>query len=303
MNRQARPEASIIQRERVYRDASLTASLGLGVNVFLVVLKLVGGTITGSAALIADAINSIGDVASSLAVHGALWMAQQDEDDDHPYGHTKAESIGALSIAILIAFSAGVLALENVRNLRQVVSVPPQLAAIIALVCAVLKEAIYWQTRRVSSRIDSRSLQAAAWDHRSDAICSAAIAAALFAAPYLGPLGRFADPIAAIMVCCVLIVIGVRLFWQTALELMDQQADPELTDAIRHRAEQIGEVTRIEKLRVRKSGLEFFVDIHVEVDAQLTVGEGHRIGHLVKDALLHAFPRVRDVLVHVEPDD
>ncbi|QDS85945.1 Ferrous-iron efflux pump FieF [Rosistilla ulvae] len=303
LNRQARPEASIIQREGVYREASRTASLGLGVNVFLVILKLVGGTITGSAALIADAINSVGDVASSLVVHGALWMAQQDEDDDHPYGHTKAESIGALSIAILIAFSAGMLAIENIRHLREVVSVPPQTAAIIAALCAVLKEAIYWQTRRVSSRIDSRSLQAAAWDHRSDAICSAAIAVALFAAPYLGPLGRFADPVAAILVCALLIGIGVRLFWQTALELMDQQADPELTDSIRHRAEEIGEVTRIEKLRVRKSGLEFFVDIHVEVDAQLTVGEGHRIGHLVKDELLRSFPRVRDVLVHVEPDD
>lgn len=303
MSHKSRPDASIVEREQVYQEATTTASLGLGVNVLLVVLKLSGGLLTGSAALIADAINSVGDVASSLTVHGALWVAQQDEDDDHPYGHTKAESIGALSIAILIAFSAAVLAMENLRNLRGDLSVPPLLAAIIAALCAVLKEAIYWETRRVSKRIDSRSLQAAAWDHRSDAICSAAIACALFTAPYLGPAGAYADPLAAILVCGLLVVVGVRLFRQTAFELMDQQADAELTWAIRQRAELIAEVSRIEKLRVRKSGLEFFVDIHVEVDGTLSVNEGHRIGHLVKDELLHAFPRVRDVLVHVEPDD
>ncbi|MEZ6086645.1 MAG: cation diffusion facilitator family transporter [Pirellulaceae bacterium] len=297
------PSSTAEERLSVYVDASRTASLGLGVNLFLVLLKLVGGFVTGSAALIADAVNSIGDVAGSLAVHGALWVAQQDEDEDHPYGHTKAESIGALSIAILITFSAVMLAIENIRAMRGDLSIPSRAAAVVALISALLKEAVYWQTRRVSKRVDSRSLQAAAWDHRSDAICSGAIALALFIAPYLGSVGRYADPVTAIMVCVFLVIVGIRLFRQTAFELMDQQADEELTAAIRRRADEISDVTQIEKLRVRKSGLEYFVDIHVEVDGNLSVSEGHRIGHIVKAELLQSFPRVRDVLVHIEPDE
>lgn len=303
MPNRSRPESSVADRDIVYADASRVASWGIGVNIFLVVLKSVGGLVTGSAALVADAFNSIGDVASSLAVHGGLWLAQQDEDEDHPYGHTKAESIAALSIAILIAFSAIALAIETVRRMNNAPAVPPMLAACIAAISAVIKEVMYWKTSRIGKTVDSRALQAIAWDHRSDALCSGLIAMTLFAAPYLGFAGQYVDPALALFVCVLLIVVGIRLFRQTSLELMDQQADPAMTDAIRDIAEHNREVTQTEKLRVRKSGLEYFVDIHVQVDQNLTVNEGHRIGHDVKDAVMSDFPRVRDVLVHIEPDD
>lgn len=297
-----RAEASIAERESVYNEASRTATWGLGVNVVLVMVKSIGGFLTGSAALIADAVNSAGDVASSLTVHGALWIAQQDEDDDHPYGHTKAETIGALSIAILIAFSAGALAVETCRRLGDELEIPPISAAIIAGVCAVAKEILYLYTNKVGKHLDSRALQAAAWDHRSDAICSGTIAASLLVAPFLGSAGKYVDLIAALGVCVLLVLVGIRIFQTTAGELMDQQADAGFTDKIRRQAEKMEEVCRIEQLRVRKSGLEYFVDIHVEVEGDLTVSEGHRIGHNVKDDLLAEFPRIRDVLVHIEPE-
>lgn len=295
------PPDATTARQRVYRDANRAAGWGLGANILLAVAKLAGGVLTGSAALLADAVNSLGDVASACAVRGALHVAQQDEDDEHPYGHTKAESIAGLSISLLVAFSATVLALETVRKLGVVAQPPPILAGIIAAACAVVKEILYRYTRFVAQQLDSTSLRAIAWDHRSDAISSGAIALALFAAPYTGTLAPYIDQAAAIIVCAFLIVVGLRLFANTAGELMDQQASETLTISVRCAAEEVPHVSEVEKLRVRKSGLEYFAEIHVQVNGEMTVSEGHRIGHLVKDKIMLKHPRIRDVHVHIEP--
>ena len=296
-----RDEASVAVRQRLYIDATRAAVWGLSVNLVLVLTKLAGGIVTGSAALIADAVNSIGDVASSMAVRGALGMAQVDEDEDHPYGHTKAESIAGLSVSLLVAFSAGLLALETVKRFGAELHVPGTAAGVIAGTCAVIKEGIYRYTMRVAKRLDSSSLTAVAWDHRSDAVGSGLVAASLLAAPYMGDWGRYVDPIAALCLCGALIYTGARIFFSTAAELMDQQANKETVQQIRSTAESVAEVKAVEKLRVRKSGLEFFIEIHVQVDGMITVDAGHRIAHQVKDHLLVHLPRVRDVHVHIEP--
>ena len=282
-------------------DAKHAAVWGLGVNFLLVISKLAGGIVTGSAALIADAVNSIGDVASSMAVRGALSMAQVEEDDDHPYGHTKAESIAGLSVSLLVAFSAGLLALETIKRFGGELAVPSLAAGIVAGVCAIIKEGIYRYTMAVAKRLDSSSLTAVAWDHRSDAIGSGLVAVSLAAAPYVGDWGRFIDPVAALFVCAALIYTGGRIFISTAAELMDQQADDGTVRQVREIAESVGGVEAVEKLRVRKSGLEYFIEIHVQVEGMMTVDAGHRIAHHVKDKLLVSLPRVRDVHVHIEP--
>lgn len=296
-----RDEASIAVRNRVYSDAGRAAGWGLGVNLFLVVAKLGGGIMTGSSALIADAVNSIGDVASALAVRGALHVAQMDEDEDHPYGHTKAESIAGLCVALLVTFSAGLLALETVKRFSSDLTVPSYVAGVIAGLCAIVKEAIYRFTCRVAKRLNSSALRATAWDHRSDALASGAVAISLLLAPYLGEFGRWVDPVAGVCVCVLLVVTGLKMFSSTAGELMDQQADESLVEQVRAIAASVEDVHDVEKLRVRKSGLEFFIEIHIEVNGHLTVNEGHRIGHAVKDQLLIELPRVRDVHVHIEP--
>jgi len=298
-----RDEASVAVRQRLYVDAKHAAVWGLGVNFLLVISKLAGGIVTGSAALIADAVNSIGDVASSMAVRGALSMAQVEEDDDHPYGHTKAESIAGLSVSLLVAFSAGLLALETIKRFGGELAVPSLAAGIVAGVCAIIKEGVYRYTMAVAKRLDSSSLTAVAWDHRSDAIGSGLVAVSLAAAPYVGDWGRFIDPVAALFVCAVLIYTGGRIFISTAAELMDQQADDGTVRQVREIAESVGGVEAVEKLRVRKSGLEYFIEIHVQVEGMMTVDAGHEIAHHVKDKLLVSLPRVRDVHVHIEPFD
>ena len=296
-----RDQATVAVRQRLYVDAKRAAVWGLGVNSLLVISKLAGGIATGSAALIADAVNSIGDVASSMAVRGALSMAQVEEDDDHPYGHTKAESIAGLSVSLLVAFSAGLLGLETIKRFGSELAVPGIAAGVIAGGCAVIKEVIYRYTMQVAKRLDSSSLTAVAWDHRSDAIGSGLVAVSLIAAPYVGAWGRYIDPIAALCVCAALIYTGGRIFLSTAAELMDQQADGATVRQVREIAESVDGVQAIEKLRVRKSGLEYFIEIHVQVEGMMTVDAGHRIAHHVKDQLLVSLPRVRDVHVHIEP--
>ncbi|QDT02653.1 Ferrous-iron efflux pump FieF [Rubripirellula lacrimiformis] len=298
-----RDEASIRVRQRVYVDAGRAAVWGLGVNMVLVVLKLAGGIVLGSAALIADSVNSIGDVASAIAVRGALSVAQREEDDDHPYGHTKAESIAGLCVALLVTFSAGLLGLETLKRFGGELRVPSAAAGVIAAICALVKEVIYRYTQRVAKRLDSSALRAAAWDHRSDAWASAAVAVSLFSAPYVGTAAPYVDPIAAVCVCVLLVVTGIRIFSSTARELMDQQAGDEIVDRVREIGGRVDGVQDVEKLRVRKSGLEYFIEIHVQVEGHITVAEGHRIGHDVKDHLLIEMPRVRDVHVHIEPYD
>lgn len=296
-----RDEYAIAVRQRVYVEAGRAAVWGLGVNATLVVVKLAGGIMTGSSALIADAVNSVGDVASALAVRGALSVAQREEDEDHPYGHTKAESIAGLCVALLVAFSAGLLGLETVKRFQDSLHVPGVAAGIIATVCAVVKEVIYQYTRRVANDLNSSALHAVAWDHRSDALASAVVAVSLLVAPYAGSFGPYIDPLAAMGVCVLLVFTGLRIFMSTAAELMDQQADEEMVTAVREVAAEVSGVADVEKLRVRKSGLEYFIEIHVQVSGTMSVDEGHRIGHHVKDELLAKMPRVRDVHVHIEP--
>ena len=296
-----RDEATIAVRERVYSDASRAAAWGLGVNLALMVAKLAGAALTGSAALVADAVNSIGDVTSAVAVRVALYVAQLDEDDDHPYGHTKAESIAGLGVALLVVFSAVVLSVETTRRLFDGLTAPGAWAGWIAAGCAVAKEVIYRYTRRAATRLGSSALRSAAWDHRSDAIGSAVVAGSLLIAPHTGAAAAYIDSIAALGVCLFLVVTGCRIFAATAREMMDQQADPDTVSLARRAAMHVDGVADVEKLRVRKSGLEYFVEIHVEVDGAMTVDQGHLIGHQVKDRLLLEMPRVRDVHVHIEP--
>lgn len=298
-----RDEASIAMRDRVYVDAKRAAIWGLSVNVVLVIIKLSGGLILRSTALIADAVNSIGDVTSSVAVRAALHVAEREEDDDHPYGHTKAESIAGFGVSMLVMFGAGILMIETIERFSAVPHIPHWSAGVVAAVCSIIKEVLFQYTSRVAKRLDSSALRATSLDHRSDAISSAGIAISLFAAPYLGPVGPYVDPVAALCVCGILILTGAKMFLSIATELMDQQADAETVAKVRAIAAEANQVKEIEKLRVRKSGLEYFIEIHVQVDGQLTVDQGHRIGHEVKDRLLAKMPRVRDVHAHVEPWD
>lgn len=275
--------------------------MGLLVNSILGGVKLVGGLISGSFALIADAINSIGDVVSTVVVLVGLRVAQQPPDEEHPYGHTRAEGIAASNVAVLIIVSAVLVAWESIHRLHDPVVIPPMWTLAIAAANVFIKELLYQYNAAVGKRTGSAAMIANAWDHRSDALCSLAVLLGLIVIRYGGERFGWADEIASVIVALMIAWSGSRLFKSSASELMDVQADPEFVAAIREAARKVPGVEDVETLWVRKSGIEFFADIHVEVNAELSVHEAHAIGHRVKARLVQEFVNLRDVLVHIEP--
>lgn len=275
--------------------------LGLVVNFFLGAIKLFGGIIGGSFALVADAVNSLGDVFMSLVVVFALRIAQRPPDAEHPYGHTRAEAIAGSNVALLVIVSALFVGWEAIQRFSISHDLPPLWTLWIAAGNVLVKELLYRYSRRVGKRTASSVIVAGAWDHRSDALCSLAVLVGLGTVRWGGPAWIGADEVSALIVAAIIVGSGVQLFRDSASELMDVQADHRFVRQIQEFAERVPDVKAVETLWVRKSGLEYFADIHIEVDPRLTVAEGHRIGHRVKDCLLDEFATLRDVLVHLEP--
>lgn len=285
----------------IYREAMRAAGLGLAVNLLLGIVKLIGGLVGQSFALISDAVNSLGDVVTSLVVLFAMRVAQQPPDDEHPYGHTRAEAIAGSNLALLVIVSALLVGWEAVQRIAMPHDLPPVWTLWIAASNVLIKEGLYRYKRSVGLRTGSSALMANAWDHRSDAFCSLAVLIGLGIVRWGGPDWIGADEVAALVVVAAIVWSGAKLFRSSSSELMDSQADEQFVREIRRVAESIPEVRAVETLWVRKSGLEYFADIHIEVDGHLTVDEGHRIGHAVKDRLIGEFTHLRDVLVHLEP--
>lgn len=284
-----------------YAEVARAARIGLAVNVGLAAVKLIGGLVGQSFALIADAVNSIGDVVTTIVVLFALRVAQRPPDDEHPYGHTRAEAIAASNVALLVVVSAVFVGWEAVQRFGLRHEPPPAWTLWIAGFNVLIKEGLYQYKVRVGRRTGSAAIVANAWDHRSDAFCSLAVLIGLAAIRFGGPSFVGADEVASMVVVTAIVWSGVQLFRSSASELMDPQADSEFVGGIRRAAREVEGVRDVEKLWVRKSGLEFFADIHIQVDPHLTVAAGHRIGHQVKARLLDQFPGLRDVLIHLEP--
>ncbi|MEW4568725.1 cation diffusion facilitator family transporter [Tautonia sp. JC769] len=288
-------------RAALYREVVGAAVLGLVVNAGLGAAKLLGGLVGHSFALISDAVNSLGDVVTSLAVLVALRLAQRPPDREHPYGHTRAEAIAGLSVSLLVLGSALLVGTEALRRLPERHGIPPGWTLAIAAVNVVIKELLFRYKIGIGRRTGSKALVANAWDHRADAFSALAVLIGLSVVRWGGPGYRFADEVAALVVMAIIVRSALVLIWESAHELMDAQAEGEFVAQIEAEALADPEVKGVETLWVRKSGLEYFADIHLEVDPLLTIAEGHRIGHRVKDRLLEAFPTLRDVLVHLEP--
>jgi cation diffusion facilitator family transporter len=286
----------------LYHEAVQATWLGLVVNLLLGSAKLAGGLVGQSYALISDAVNSLGDVFTSVAVLLAFRVAQKPADAKHPYGHTRAEAIAGSNVAVLVIVSALLVGWGALQGFsHQAHEVPPVWTLAIAGSNVVIKEALYQYKIRLGRRAGSSAIIANAWDHRADAFSALAVLVGLLLVRMGGRRFLAIDEIAALVVVAVIVTSGTRLLWSSAQELMDVQAAGAFVDQIRGAAAAVPGVKRIDKLWVRKSGMEYLVDIHIQVRADQTVDEGHRISHLVKDELLNRFANLRDVLVHLEP--
>jgi cation diffusion facilitator family transporter len=271
-------------------------------NVILAAVKIVGGALGRSHVLIADGVESVTDVVGSLVVTGGLRIAAIPPDKDHPYGHGKAESLAALVVAAVLILTAIGIAVQSVREVLGHPHEAPAVFTLYVLIGAVVaKEAMFRLLHRTGQFIGSEAVKTSAWHYRADAITSGAAFIGISVALIGGPGYEAADGWAALVACAVIAWNGMRLFRTALDEMMDKAPPPEVEAKIRRIAEGIGDVAAIEKCRVRRSGLSLFVDIHVEVDGNLTVRRGHEIAHEVKQALQDAGLSIIDVTVHIEP--
>jgi cation diffusion facilitator family transporter len=263
----------------------MAAGIGMAVNVVLAIVKIVTGIVGNSYALIADGIESTSDIVSSLVVWTGLKISSLPADEDHPYGHGKAESIAGMVVALALLAAAVFIAVQSVREIITPHHAPAWFTLLVLALVIATKETLYRLVLKVGDELTSTAVKGDAWHHRSDALTSAAAFVGISIALIGGKGYESADDWAALLACAVILFNGYRIFRAALNEIMDAAPPDPLQTQIRQLASSVPGVVRIEKCRARKSGLGLLVEIHIEVDGTLSVQRGHEIAHQVSDHL------------------
>lgn len=281
-----------------YGLLSVTANLGLAV------LKIVTGMVGNAYALIADGIESIADVFSSLIVWRGLHVAQMEPDREHPYGHGKAESIGGFVAAAALLVSAGVIAWNAVAGILEPGETPALFTLPVLALIILIKESLYRWLRGRSRLHDSHALAVEAFHHRSDALTSLGVFIGIGIAVFGGPRFAAADDVAALLVSFLIAFNALRLLRPSIDELMDRRVEGERVQKIHAHAATVPGILRLETVHLRKAGNRYLVDLHLEVDGSISVRQGHALAHALRHRLENdASLRIIWVSSHVEPAD
>lgn len=297
MNR-ASPEA-----QARYQAIKKVTLVGVVVNIFLAVTKIIFGFLGQSQALIADGIHSLGDLVSDLVVLWAGKHSARDADEDHPYGHGRIETVVSVLLgAMLVAIAGGILFDAVSRILEPEKLLHPSYFALIAAAVSIgANEFLFQYTITTARRIHSSMLKANAWHHRSDAI-SSIIALVGIAGAMMG--FEFLDAVAAIGVSILIAKVGLDIGWSSLQELMDTALDPEKVEEIEKIILDVDGVLAVHSLRSRSMGGRAYVDVHLLIDnPRISVSEGHKISETVQRRLISEVDEVYDVVVHIDPED
>lgn len=283
-------------------------ALGVGiltvcVNIVLMAVKISVGLIGNSSALVADGIESAGDIFSSLITWAGFQLSLRPADDDHPYGHGKIESLAGVFSGCALLVAAAIIAWDSVHGIITPHKSPAWFTLPVLLAVIAVKVFLAKKVSAMSADIDSRALEGDAWHHRSDAITSGAAAIGITIALIGGKGWETADDYAALLACGVIVVNGGLIIRGALHEVLDGNVNAVVNEEMRSLAAEVEGVRGIEKCRVRKSGIGMFVELHLLVDGDTPVREGHRIGHAVKDHMKAVKPQIVDVIVHLEPED
>ncbi len=283
-------------------DSALRLSFaGIAVGVLLATIKLVAGLVGNSYALIADAVESFSDIVSAAIVWSGLAISVRPPDDNHPYGHGKAEPLAALAVGLLLIAAAVGIAAAAVAEIRTPKHAPEAFTLVVLAVVIVVKEAMYRVYARVAKQIESTAIAADSWHHRSDAITSLIAAIGITISLWMGPGYESADNWAAAAASVVIAFNGARFVRKAMAELMDTKPSATLLSQLSTIAMTVPGVLGVEKVLGRKMGTQYLVDMHIEVDPNMAVRDAHDIAHTVKNKIRADLERVSDVLVHIEP--
>jgi cation diffusion facilitator family transporter len=283
--------------------ATRTVTFSIFGNFALAAIKFLAGIFGNSYALIADGIESTVDIFSSILVLLGLKYAARPADDNHPYGHGKAEPLVTFAVVAFLIVSAVIIAWQAIHNIRTPHTLPSSWTLIVLGAIILWKEVSYQVVMNRAKRLKSSSLKAEAWHHRSDAITSIAAFVGISVAIFGGKGFEVADDYAALMACGFILYNCYGIFRPALSEVMDEDNHDELTQKIRNIAVQVDGVEGTEKCFIRKAGMKYHVDLHATVKGDLTVTEGHQISHDLKDRLRKELKELGHVLIHIEPNE
>lgn len=288
-----------------FKQAEFAAWIGIISNIILALLKFIIGHLGNSKALVADAVHSFSDVIGSLAVLIGLRAAKLPPDEEHPYGHGKAESIAAIIVAVVLFIVGAQIGYGSFQALFAPAVAPSIMAVYITIFSIILKETMFQYKYRLGKKLNSDALIANAWEHRSDAYSSVAALIGIGGAVLGGFLGIpwmvYLDPVAGIAVSIFVMIMAWKLGREAIHNTLDHVLpDDQIVELIRT-AEQVDGVVKVDELFARVHGYYVIVDLKVAVDPHISVKEGHAIGKQVKEKLLEEHAHVHNVLVHINP--
>jgi cation diffusion facilitator family transporter len=291
------------KRTSLETTAIRTVYFSIAGNTCLAILKGLAGIFGNSYALIADAIESITDVFSSLLVLFGLKYASRPADANHPYGHGRAEPLVTFLVVGFLITAATVVGYESIRNIGTPHALPKPWTLIVLAPMILWKEISFRLVMKKARETKSSSLRADAWHHRSDAITSVAAFIGISIALILGKGYEEADDWAALFASCFILYNSYRIFRPALGEIMDEHVYDDLIESIRKIALTVDGIEGTEKCFIRKAGMIYHVDLHASVNASITVREGHKLAHTLKDTLRRELPQLGHVLIHIEPNE
>lgn len=276
-----------------------TSNITLIVNVVLTLLKAGAGFLAGSTAIIADAFNSGTDIFATIVVFGGLRIAYLPPDERHHYGHAKAESVVSKIVAIIILITGFTVGYSGVRQIiSRNYEVPGSLALIIASVSILIKFFLYKYTNKMGNLIGSPSLVADSFNHRSDILASSSVLAGIIGARFGLPI---LDPAAGVIVSIVIMKTGVSIYMEAIDALMDTAPDAKTMKRIKESVISTPGVITVNEVKGRKHGINYFIDLKICVDADITVEEGHNIASRAKQNIRNNIKNIEDIMIHVNP--
>jgi cation diffusion facilitator family transporter len=287
--------------EKAVHEGMRSSLVGIGSNLALAAFKCVAGFLGHSFALVADGVESLSDVVSSTVVFFGLKFAIKPPDEDHPYGHGKAEPIASIVVSLALIVAAGFIAVGSIRRIQEPHPLPKPYTLWVLLAVVGVKIVLSRYVTAVGKGLESSAIESDAWHHLSDAITSGFAFIGISVALWIR--NPAADDWAALFASPVIIFNAYSKLRHPLAELLDAKPSPEIERQIRSIASKVPGVVGLEKCQVRKVGFSYYVNLHVIVHGDISVSQGHSIAHKVEDTILHSAPRIAELLVHVEPDE
>ena len=284
------------------KTATRVSAVSIAGNAALSLFKLLAGVLAHSGAMISDAVHSASDVLSSFIVIVGVKLSVRAPDKEHPYGHERFECVAAIVLAVVLGVTGLLIGYRAVGSIdaRQGTQVVPGLLALIAAVVSiVVKEAMYWYTRYYGKRLNSTSLMANAWHHRSDALSSVGALIGIAGARMGHPV---MEPLASLVICVFILKAAYDIFRDAMRKMVDRAADAETESRLRDCVLAQKDVLGIDRLQTREFGSRIYVDLEIRLDGALSLYEAHGIAEQVHDRIERDFPSVKHIMVHVNPD-